>query len=255
MVAPWHARFPGSRIAALVLAVFLALVLVFLAAGCGAGNGDPPGPGPADRTPATSPPPRGDLPSPPAATARESVEEDIDSAVAVVDRYWSDHWGELFTGSYQSPRVLGGYDGAAALVPTCGGEPLVDDNAVYCPPGDYVAWDVDLMNAGHRAGDSWVYLVIAHEWGHAIQNRLNTDLVALALELQADCLAGAVLSGAAQDGTLRFEAGDTEELTQALTVLADDTPWTDASDHGDAAQRIGAFNQGASGGVKDCIPG
>ncbi|MGP3923830.1 neutral zinc metallopeptidase [Streptomyces sp. 8N616] len=264
MDAPWHTRVPrlprvpATRVAALLFALVLA-VLAVLATGCGSGAGT----GPGGRTTTTSAPPHSDPPPPPpspvfsspAATAQDTVEEDIESAVEVVNRYWSDHWSELFTGTYRPPTVLGGYDGSAARVPTCGGEPLTDDNAVYCSPADYLAWDVDLMNAGHRAGDAWVYLVIAHEWGHAVQNRLDTDLVALQLELQADCLAGAVLFGAAEDGALRFEEGDTDELTQALTVLADDTPWTKSSDHGDASERIGAFNKGADSGVTGCIPG
>ena len=37
-------------------------------------------------------------------------------------------------------------------------------------------------------GDTWIYLVIAHEWAHAIQNRLDLGLVANGRELQADCL-------------------------------------------------------------------
>ncbi|TVL92895.1 neutral zinc metallopeptidase [Streptomyces sp. SAJ15] len=184
----------------------------------------------------------------------DTVEQDIDSALQVTDDYWSTHWSELFTGSYSAPRVLGAYDGAAAEVPTCGGSPLPDDNAVYCSDGDYVAWDMDLLRDGHRKGDAWVYLVIAHEWGHAVQNRLNAGLVSVAGELQADCLAGAVLFGAARDGTLRFEEGDTEELSAALTELADATPWTDTSDHGDAGQRISFFNKGAQSGVRGCLP-
>ncbi|MGP4000806.1 neutral zinc metallopeptidase [Streptomyces sp. 8N706] len=226
------------------------VLMVSLAVGCGGSGPDDVRPG--DRTPATAPPTT-TSPAPPA-VAEEPVEEDIGTAVSVVDRYWDRHWAELFTGTYRSPRILGGYDGAAASVPRCGGQPLADDNAVYCPARDFLAWDVDLMNAGHRAGDAWVYLVIAHEWGHAVQNRLDTQLVALQLELQADCLAGAVLFGAAADGMLRFEEGDTDELAQALGVLADDTPWTKASDHGDASERIGAFTRGTQDGVKGCLP-
>ncbi|MEU6081720.1 hypothetical protein [Streptomyces sp. NPDC047108] len=253
MAAPWHTRVPAARRAAGLL---LAVVLGLLTAGCGGAEGTAPG-GPTSGPPGastTAPPSPSSSAFSPSATAQESVEEDIDAAVSVVDRYWSDHWNDLFTGDYRPPKILGGYDGSSARVPACAGEPLADDNAVYCAPADFLAWDVDLMNAGHRAGDAWVYLVIAHEWGHAIQSRINSDLVARQLELQADCLAGAVLFGAAEDGTLRFENGDTEELTQALTVLADDTPWTKATDHGNATERIGAFERGAEDGVKGCIP-
>jgi hypothetical protein len=44
--------------------------------------------------------------------------------------------------------------------------------------------------------DTRLYLVVAHEWGHAIQARLNPDIQAVRRELQADCLAGAAIFGA-----------------------------------------------------------
>jgi hypothetical protein len=109
------------------------------------------------------------------------------------------------------------------------------------------------MAAGYsQIGDAWVYLIIAHEWGHAIQARLDRSLVSVAAELQADCLAGVSLQGAAQDGLVRIEAGDSEELQKTLIAVADDFPWTDESDHGNAQQRISAFNAGVNGGVAAC---
>ena len=110
------------------------------------------------------------------------------------------------------------------------------------------------MAAGYeRIGDAWVYLIIAHEWGHAIQARLRADQVSVAAELQADCFAGAdpVRRGRARPAAVR--ARDTQELQETLTAVADDYPWTKQSDHGDARQRISAFNQGAQGGVRACL--
>ena len=84
---------------------------------------------------------------------------------------------------------------------------------------DYVAWDSGLLVDGaDQIGDTWVYLVIAHEWGHAIQARLDTGLVAVADELQADCLGAAALFGAVADGTLEFEEGDEQEMICSLNV-------------------------------------
>ncbi|MGH8089010.1 MAG: neutral zinc metallopeptidase, partial [Stenotrophomonas sp.] len=104
------------------------------------------------------------------------------------------------------------------------------------------------------SGDAWVYLVIAHEWGHAIQARLSRALGSRQAELQADCFAGAVLYGAHNDGTLQFEQGDEKEIANALARIADDTPWTKQGDHGDPFQRIQAFGTGRSGGVMACLP-
>ena len=81
-------------------------------------------------------------------------------------------------------------------------------------------------NGADLIGDSWVYLVVAHEWGHAIQARLEDDLVATAEELQADCLGAAAMYGAVADRTLELEPGDDQELIGSLTTLADQMPWT-----------------------------
>ena len=99
-----------------------------------------------------------------------------------------------------------------------------------------------------------MYLVIAHEWGHAIQARLDNSLVWEGGELQADCLAGAALYGAAADGTLNFEAGDSNEIAMSLSALGDSSPWTDSTTHGDAFERVGAFDLGRTGGVAACLP-
>ena len=102
--------------------------------------------------------------------------------------------------------MRGGYLGEDG--PSCGGQPSVPFNAFYCPSQDFLAWDENLMAAGYQQiGDAWVYLIIAHEWGHAIQARLQADQVSVAAELQADCFAGATLFGAADRGLLQFERG------------------------------------------------
>ncbi len=110
------------------------------------------------------------------------------------------------------------------------------------------------MDAGfEQIGDAWVYLIIAHEWGHAIQARLRQSQVSVAAELQADCLAGATLQGAVDDGTLSLESGDSQEISRTLAVVADRFPWSDSSSHGNARQRTAAFQQGVDDGVEGCL--
>ena len=67
------------------------------------------------------------------------------------------------------------------------------------------------------------------------------------------CFAGATLSGARADGTITFEDGDARELSRTLTAVADNFPWTNESDHGNARQRIVSFNTGARGGPRACL--
>jgi uncharacterized protein len=179
---------------------------------------------------------------------------DIDAAVQVTNDFWAAHWAEYFTGTYTPPRVAGLY-GPPYTAPTCGNVPPEPDNAFYCRTGeDFLAWDAGLMSKGAVQGDAWVYLIIAHEWGHAVQYRLSAELESRSAELQADCLAGATLYGAVADGTLQFEDGDEKEITNALSALSDDTPWTQEGDHGDTFERIGAFDRGRAGGVPACLP-
>jgi uncharacterized protein len=184
---------------------------------------------------------------------------DIDGGITVADRFWTDHWGDFFSGEYVPPGIHGDnglYDGNDSTTdPGCGGAALGPQNAFYCIPEDFVAWDLGLMVNGYADGDAWVYLVIAHEWGHAIQARISSDLVASQSELQADCFAGAAIFGVdADSGGQVIEQGDLAEITTALSRLADTTAWTTEGDHGDPFQRIGAFDDGKEGGVLACLP-
>lgn len=186
----------------------------------------------------------------PVSTLPMSTDEAL--AVKAVGTFWARRFPSLFNAQYSPPRVAGGYRGRTG--PTCGGEPSIPFNAVYCPAGDFVAWDTELIRTGARAiGDAWIYLIIAHEWGHAIQARLDQSLVSVAAELQADCLAGAAIQGATADKIIRLEPGDERELSDTLVKVADQFPWTSTSDHGDARQRITFFNRGSRGGVAACI--
>ncbi len=185
----------------------------------------------------------------------EELADDLEAAQQVVDGFWAKHWSDYYTGEYKSPTVVGLYDGTdEENAPTCDGEQLESYNAFYCVSEDYVAWDASLLvNGADLIGDSWVYLVVAHEWGHAIQARLEDDLVATAEELQADCLGAAAMYGAVADKTLELEPGDDQELIGSLTTLADQMPWTMASDHGDPFQRVEWFTKGRNGGVPACF--
>jgi predicted metalloprotease len=228
------------------LALILGLVVGTTA--CGAQTAPVPvgpGPGPTQGAPQT--------PEIPDGTADDSeLESDLEGAVVVVDNFWQRNWSTYFTGEYVSPTVAGAYVGTSG--PSCAGTPSEPDNAFYCSDGDFLAWDANFMRAGFELDDTFVYMVLAHEWGHAIQERLAPELWVQERELQADCLAGAALAGAARDGDLRFEAGDAEGIEQTLLALGDDTPWTDPRDHGSPAERMEWFTAGASDGVPACLP-
>jgi uncharacterized protein len=235
------------------------LMLVLLLAGCSVSVSGSALPA-IDSSPSagSTPPSTGprSTPAVPAGVDPAELAQDIAIAEQVVNEFWTRHWNDTFPGVYTPPTVVGLYDGndLDPNLPTCAGEPLPPDNAVYCPPGDFVAWDVNLLARGLEIGDAWVYLIIAHEWGHAVQARIDASLNSTASELQADCLAGAALYGAVADGLLVLEEGDVREITNSLTAVADETPFTNSEDHGDPFERIGAFDLGRTGGVRGCLP-
>ena len=222
---------------------------ILLAAGCGAGTTERD----AGVIPSTySPGAEGGTPSPIIRVDAGELDEDERGAVSAVDAFWRETFPAEFGRSYQPPQVRGAYVGEQG--PSCSGQQSVAFNAFYCPSEDFVAWDRNLMATGYeQIGDAWVYLIIAHEWAHAIQARLERDQVSPAAELQADCLAAASIFGAAERNLVTIEPGDTEELARTLAAVADDYPWTDESDHGDARQRTASFGTGARGGVDACI--
>jgi uncharacterized protein len=198
-----------------------------------------------ERTPPIEPPSGGGGPA-----SEDAASETMD-AVEVVDAFWTAHWSDYFTGTYQPPEVVGPYD--ESTMPLCGGEPLGTNNAAFCSDG-YIAWDAAWVARGYAVDDAFTWVMVSHEWAHAIQFQIDDALVFEAIELQADCIAGATLAGAVQEGWLTFEADDAEGLIKVFEMLGDDTEWQDSDDHGTAAERVDAFGIGHDNGVGACLP-
>ena len=104
----------------------------------------------------------------------------------------------------------------------------------YCP-GDYklyldFAFFDELRREFKAPGDFAQAYVIAHEFGHHIQNLTgtmdkvqqagNNNRLSVALELQADCYAGIWANYAAKQN--RLETGDIEEAIRAAQAVGDD---------------------------------
>jgi hypothetical protein len=206
----------------------------------------------------------------------EEFYDDFDGARLLLDQWWAAHWNDHFTGTYTSPGVITGgafgdglYDAPAESV-FCGSTLLDEGNAYYCGPdvvplGDFLAFEVDFMLESRTLGDAFVYMIVAHEWGHAVAARLDGGLQVPAYELQADCLGGAALSGVVADGLLTWEAGDDQEVIDGLTYIAGNgLPWGTVyldeqgieriSTHGSAQERLDSFFLGVDGGVDACLP-
>lgn len=139
----------------------------------------------------------------------------------------------------------------------------------YCPGDQRVYIDLSFYDELRRRfgapGDFAQAYVIAHEVGHHVQNltdHLETNSrqpnAQIAVELQADCLAGSWAKDAERRGLI--EVGDIDEALNAAAQIGDDTlqrqaqgyvqpeTWT----HGSAAQRSSSFKKGYQGGPSAC---
>lgn len=125
--------------------------------------------------------------------------------------------------------------------------------AFYCPPDRtvYLASGWMYRDIYQKFGDFAAAVVIAHEWGHHVQNVLEiAHPMTTDDELQADCLAGAWAYDS--DGRGLVEEGDLGEAVAALIDAGDKEPDL-PDDHGTAEKRIAAFAVGFSdGNVDNC---
>ena len=146
----------------------------------------------------------------------------------------------------------------------------------YCPADSKAYIDMtfyrDLRDRFGAPGDFAQAYVLAHEYGHHIQNLLGTDdqvrrqvagdkslenPLSVRQELQADCYAGIWAHGTAKKQLI--EAGDIEESIKAAQAIGDDRLQKMAGQrvnpetftHGSSAQRARWFKRGFEAGRLD----
>ncbi len=143
------------------------------------------------------------------------------------------------------------------------GTDAVVDNAFYCELDDSIAWDRDPQHLvpalGTKYGPLLVAMVFAHEFGHAVQQRLglfNQQVATIVHESQADCAAGAFTAYVmkSQAPHIRSTPSDLDRALIGYLNVRDDTP-TDEKEisHGDGFDRIGSVADGFQNGVTDCF--
>lgn len=207
--------------------------------------------------------------------ANESVDCRMQGAATSLDIYW-----ETQVEGYIAPELIL-FSGAVA---TGCGNATSAVGPFYCPPDQTVYIDTAFFDQlrsqfGASGGNLAQMYIVAHEWGHHIQNIVGTmnglDLQdagptsdGVRLELQADCYAGAWVAAASDtedaSGIALLKEPTDAEITDALdaaNVVGDDyiqenlgggqvnpETWT----HGSSEQRQSWFRTGFTQGVGAC---
>ncbi|MEU7786924.1 MULTISPECIES: neutral zinc metallopeptidase [unclassified Amycolatopsis] len=187
------------------------------------------------------------------------------AAIADVQTYWGEHLKADFGQQFEPVKSLLSYDAQTDTEKTGCGSVKKLVNAFYCPVDDSVAWDrgVLLPMLRQRFGPMSVVVVLAHEFGHAVQYRLGDkagitkSTPTVVKEQQADCFAGGYFRWVAEDKSKFYRVSTSEGLNQVMAsmFLIRDQAGTSAADkgaHGTAFDRTYAFQAGFEKGPKEC---
>ena len=194
----------------------------------------------------------------------------------IADTTWSDEFKRRGV-EYHAPK-LAFFDDS---VSTQCGQASADVGPFYCPGDEEIFLDLNFLNQLQTQlgakGDFAQAYILAHEYGHHLQTLLGTEKkvraaqqqnpsdenkYSVALELQADCYAGAWSKLADQQSSgINLTTDNIAEAQNAASAVGDDRiqqqsqgridreSWT----HGSAADRKKWFTTGAtSGDIASC---
>lgn len=185
-------------------------------------------------------------------------------SVSDLEEFWQFAYPDAFDGEFTPIKELiswdsGDYDGTFCGETT---EGLV--NAGYCERDSTIGWDRAVLMPSLRDayGDMAITMVLAHEYGHAIQEQVPLNppgVPTLVAEQQADCLSGVYLRWVAEGKSPRFTLSTGEGLNNLLAAmisfrdpLLDQDYYGMGDEHGTAFERISAFQFGFTDGAAAC---
>lgn len=186
------------------------------------------------------------------------------NAIADVEEYWQTEYSKTFRGNFKPASKYISWSATAPeseSVKFCLSSTYRMVNAAYCPLNHTIGWDrsVLLPLLVDKYGEMSVVMVLAHEYGHAIQSQADllrgftTD--ALVKEQQADCLAGVFLRHVAEGNSKHFTLNTTDGLNGVLgatVAVRDRDPNDPDAVHGSAFERVTAVQMGYTQGAKSC---
>jgi len=193
------------------------------------------------------------------------IDELAGQSISDLEEFWRFAYPDTFDGDFEPVKALISWDSDAWDGTFCDDttEGLV--NAGYCEQDNTIGWDrTVLMPALRRAnGDMAITMVLAHEYGHAIQKLATINpkgIPTLVTEQQADCLAGVYVRWVAEGKSPRFTLSTGDGLNNLLAAMISfrdpvmrlDDYYDTADEHGSAFERISAFQFGFTDGAAAC---
>ncbi|WP_231839488.1 neutral zinc metallopeptidase [Blastococcus saxobsidens] len=222
-------------------------------------------PGPADRV---------DVPAeefPITGVSEDPIDQFARNALADLDAFWSQAYPEFFGEEYTP--LQGGYfsvdsvDLDESAYPGTGigcegsytAPEDVAGNAFYDAVCDVIAYDRSMLQElSDDYGRFLVPVVMAHEFGHAMQGRFGFAASGRSIqdETQADCLAGAWTRWVADGGSdhLSLREPELDDVIRGFLLLRDDvgSDPDDVEAHGSYFDRVSAFYDGFDTGLATC---
>lgn len=186
-------------------------------------------------------------------------------SVSDLESFWKDNYAGSFDGEFRPVKDLISWDSNEYDGEFCGDTTSDLINAGFCEDDNTIGWDRGVLLPALRKanGDMAITMVLAHEYGHAIQKmaKLNKKgTPTLVAEQQADCLAGVYIRWVAEGNSKRFTLSTGDGLNNLLAamisfrdpLLSQDDYADGGDEHGSAFERISAFQTGFTDGPSSC---
>jgi predicted metalloprotease len=204
--------------------------------------------------------------------AKPAREHDAFVAVALADveKWLTSEFPAVFGEEFEPLEggIYAGYPERTDDIPGCGEqtttyEELTQFAAFYCQFGDFMAYDDGdnsiLVQLSDAFGPAVLGIVLAHEYGHAVQSRIGAfddPLPTVFTEQQADCFAGAWAGRAYRGESDLLRLGDRDLRTGLIAMVEVRDPvgfsQLEEGGHGSAFDRVGAFQEGFVNGLTTC---
>jgi predicted metalloprotease len=181
-----------------------------------------------------------------------------------IEEYWQGTYSESLKGKFVPVGKLVSYDSNDPDGPVvCHNNTYKLVNAFFTSRCNLIAWDrgVFMPVAQKYFGDMAVNGVLAHEFGHALQQMaklVTRKDPTIVREQQADCFAGVYLYWVASGESPRFTlstAGGLDHVLAGIITTRDpvfDSDTENDDEHGSALDRVSAFQMGFVTGAPKC---